>query len=62
MKQGTTEVVLLVEIGNKVKGGRVKLSSTIAAKLIKDGKAEKFTGETKPEVKKEVKHTKTRKK
>ena len=62
MKQGTSVVVLLVEIGNKAKGVRVKLSSPIASKLIKDGKAEKFTGEAKPEVKKEVKHTKTKKK
>jgi len=41
MKQNLLKVVLLEDVGNKAKGVQITLSAPIAAKLIKDGKAEK---------------------
>lgn len=59
MKQNLRKVELLEEVGNKAKGVQVVLSASIAAKLIKDGKA-KIAGEA--ETKQEVKQEKKKKK
>ena len=59
MKQNLRKVLLLEEVGGKAKGVQVTLSAPIAAKLIKDGKAELITGEAKKE---EVKPIKKKKK
>lgn len=60
MKQNLRRVELLEEVGGKAKGVQVTLSAPIAAKLIKDGKAELIGTET--EQKQEVKQPKKRKK
>lgn len=59
MKQNLRKVLLLEEVGGKAKGVQVTLSAPIAAKLIKDGKAELITGKAKQE---EVKPIKKKKK
>jgi hypothetical protein len=59
MKQNLRRVELLEEVGGKAKGVQVTLSAPIAAKLIKDGKAEIVTTEKKEiEVPKPKKKTK----
>lgn len=61
MKHGSTRVVLLEEMGKLAKGQEITLSSAIAAKLIKDGRAEKAGAETEKKTEEKPK-TKTKRK